>query len=117
MPDFSNAIEALKHHAEHRGDTLAYKTIDSLGKTTESITYQALWVRSHSIAKNIKTYSQAGDRIILLYDNSIEMVASLLACMISNTIAIPSAPVKGTLTPASISIARLISITNNANPS
>ena len=117
MPDFSNAIEALKHHAEHRGDTLAYKTIDSLGKTTESITYQALWVRSHSIAKNIKTYSQAGDRIILLYDNSIEMVASLLACMISNTIAIPSAPLKGTLTPASISIARLISITNNANPS
>ncbi len=117
MPEFNNAIEALKHHTEHQGDTLAYKTIDSLGKTTESITYQALWARSHSIAKAIKTHAQAGDRIILLYDNSIEMVASLLACMMSNTIAIPSAPLKGTLSPASISIARLISITNNANPS
>ena len=117
MAEFNNAIEALKHHTEHQGDTLAYKTIDSLGKITESITYQALWARSHSIAKAIKTHTQAGDRIILLYDNSIEMVASLLACMISNVIAIPSAPLKGTLSPASISIARLSSIANNANPS
>ncbi|MBV53634.1 MAG: hypothetical protein CL816_06190 [Coxiellaceae bacterium] len=117
MAEFQNAIDALKHHVEHRGDSLAYQTIDSFGKVIDTVDYQALWYRSHSIAQTITTFTQPGDRVILLYENSIEMISALLGCMISHTIAIPCAPLKGSLSPTAISIVRLMGIANNANPS
>ncbi len=116
-PEFHNALMALQYHAEHQGDAIAYKTLDSFGKATEEITYQTLSNRSHSIARYIHSQCEPGARVILLYDNSIEMICALLACMMSNTIGIPCAPLKGLLTPQSISMVRLQSIAHNANSS
>ncbi len=113
---FENALSALKYHAEHQPEATAFKLIDSFGSTTEQATYQQIWQRTLTLAQHVSLHCKAGDRVLLLYQNGIEVVCALLACMASQTIAVPCATLKKSLNTDTISALRLTSIIKNAEP-
>ena len=74
-------IKKLEKIFEQNKDNIAYKVGD------QYITYNQLWIRANELAASLKC--QGTDAIIIYGHKSIEMVVSILGCLISNRAYIP----------------------------
>lgn len=90
--------------------------LDEKGLRHSSFTYQSFWDRVHTIALYLsrQTYLMPGDRVLVVFEPGIELIAALLACHRSSLVAVPTnCPAPYSLTP---SLRRMEAITRDCQP-
>ena len=58
----------------------------------DSVTFEDLWQRAASVASQLIEQTQAGDRVLLLYEPGIDYIVTFFACLMSGRIAVPVYP-------------------------
>lgn len=82
-------IEALTHHAQHRGEKLAFAYIDDKGKVVDHLNFGQLLQQASKLAGHIQSYCSVGERVLLLYPPGLDYVRAFYACMLAGVVAVP----------------------------
>lgn len=91
-----NLIEFLWKNSVHKGNSLAYRYLETgevAGPRLE-ITWLELANKVKATAALLQTQAQVGDRALLLYGPGLDFIVAICACFASGVIAVPSYPPK-----------------------
>lgn len=89
---FKNLIEVLEYWANKQPDKSLYIFLEDGINKQDEITYKEFESKAKSVAAHLQENNNPGDRIILLFPNSIEFIISLYGCILAGMIGIPSYP-------------------------
>ncbi|WP_415886046.1 fatty acyl-AMP ligase [Neptuniibacter sp. QD37_6] len=81
--------DALAIRAWAHPDKVLFTFLDEQGEVSGTLSYRELYLKSLSIAQQLKQHSEAGDRVILFFPQSLEFIASFIACLMTQRIAVP----------------------------
>lgn len=81
--------QALEIRAWAHPNKTLFTFLDEQGQVSGKISYQELYIKSLCIAKQLKQHSEAGDRVILFFPQSLDFIASFIACLMTQRIAVP----------------------------
>ncbi|NJL82351.1 MAG: fatty acyl-AMP ligase [Chloroflexaceae bacterium] len=85
-------VELLRQRSQQQGDSMAYNFLID-GKTESlPLTYRDLDRQARAIAAWLQQYQAKGERALLLYPQSLEVVAAFCGCLYAGVIAIPVPP-------------------------
>jgi acyl-CoA synthetase (AMP-forming)/AMP-acid ligase II/esterase/lipase/acyl carrier protein len=82
--------ERVYHYAKTNPDSLAFSFYEL--DDTSSITYGQLNQRAETIAAYLQARCKVGERALLVYPPGLDFIASMLACLYSGIIAVPTYP-------------------------
>ena len=85
-------LDAITEHVKDKPDALAFQI---LSHPKKSITYQELGRRISQHANGLTKYCNTGDRVILLYNSSLEFIIAFLACLKAQVLPVPIYPPSG----------------------
>ncbi|HTX94523.1 MAG TPA: fatty acyl-AMP ligase, partial [Mycobacterium sp.] len=87
-------IDYLHMWEARQPDQTLYRFVDAEGRELEQHTYQSFAERTRELAAYLFTEAglRRGDRVLLVYPPSLEMVAALFACARIGVIAVPVSP-------------------------
>ncbi|WP_430541013.1 AMP-binding protein [Roseofilum acuticapitatum] len=80
----------LRVRAASRNDTPAYTFLKDGQTPTEEVTLGELDRRARAIAALLQAHCNPGDRVLLVYPQSIEAIAAFLGCLYAGVVAIPA---------------------------
>ena len=83
-------VETLRERASQFPETLAYTFLKDGRFPTESVTLGQLDARARAIAAYLQAHCRVGDRVLLVYPQSIEAIAALLGCLYAGVVAVPA---------------------------
>lgn len=89
---YPTLLARLRHLADTRPDDLAYQFLVDGKKEGDRATYSELDRRVRAIAAQLQQHESRGERALLLYPQSLEVVAAFLGCLYAGVIAIPVPP-------------------------
>lgn len=93
LPDlrfqFTNVVDLLSYRAIHQPHQNAYTFLDNRETERGSITYQQLELQAQSIAAYLQLLGVSGERILLLYQPSLEFITAFLGCLYAKVLPIP----------------------------
>nr|WP_286178085.1 aminotransferase class I/II-fold pyridoxal phosphate-dependent enzyme [Rhodopirellula sp. JC639] len=92
-PPRDHYVAILRHWAEHRGDSAAFRFTDVETHDT-SLTYDELWREVRALAGYLqgKCRIRPGDRVLLLYPPGLDFIVGFFACHAAGAIAVPAFP-------------------------
>lgn len=102
-------FDILVSHAQQKPHATAYVFLERDGNQL-SLTYAQLLLRVQAIATNLQARHRPGERILLMYQPSLDFIQSFLACFAAGLIAVPVQPIQNKRV-----LPRLMGIMNNAN--
>ncbi|TFH87342.1 fatty acyl-AMP ligase [Billgrantia azerbaijanica] len=70
-------------------DKTLFTFLDEEGRESDSLTYLQLFQKARAIAEQLHHSSLPGDRIVLLFPQCLDFIASFVACLMSDRIAVP----------------------------
>jgi len=82
-------IEYLRQHVAVNPDELAFSFLPSDGQSFSGITYKEFWSEALSVANFLKSKTQAGDKVLLVYPPNLEYVVTFYGCLLAGVIAVP----------------------------
>lgn len=82
-------IEYLRQHVAINPDELAFSFLPSDKKYYSNITFKEFWSEALSIANFLKSKTQAGDKVLLVYPPSLEYVVTFYGCLLAGVVAVP----------------------------
>lgn len=88
----STLVELLRYRATEQPDGHAYTFLVDGKKETPPLTYSELDRQARAIAAYLQKYQAKGERALLLYPQSLEVVAAFAGCLYAGVIAIPVPP-------------------------
>jgi thioester reductase-like protein len=93
-PTMETLIDYLQMWAARRPDQTLFRFVDVEGRELEHYTYQSFAERTREVAAYLFTEAglRRGDRALLVYQPSLEMVAAFFACARIGVIAVPVSP-------------------------
>lgn len=93
VPPTDHYVSILRHWAEHRGDSVAFRFTD-VETLDIAITYQELWDEVRGLAGYLqgKCRIRPGDRVLLLYPPGMDFIIGFFACHAAGAIAVPAFP-------------------------
>lgn len=93
VPPTDHYVAILRHWAEHRSDSIAFRFTDVETLDT-SITYEELWEEVRGLAGYLqgKCRIRPGDRVLLLYPPGLDFIVGFFACHAAGAIAVPAFP-------------------------
>lgn len=89
--DFVSIVDVLRHHAATRPDHKALIFDDGAGPVAE-LSYAALMESAARLAGGMAGRSLAGKPVALIFEQGLEFVVALVACLSIGAIAVPVAP-------------------------
>src|SRR5690606_17730417 len=89
--DFVSIVDVLRHHAATRPDHKALIFDDGAGPVAE-LSYAALMESAARLAGGMAGRNLAGKPVALIFEQGLEFVAALVACLSIGAIAVPVAP-------------------------
>lgn len=107
----SDLAALLRYRAETRPDDVAFVALAGGDPTGSPLTYGELERQASQVGGYLARHTQTGDRVLLVFRNQLEFVASFAACLLTGRIAVPVAP------PASTRLAaRFAGLVRTAQP-
>ncbi|MBT6436085.1 MAG: amino acid adenylation domain-containing protein, partial [Deltaproteobacteria bacterium] len=105
----------LQKHVGERPDEVAFRILPN-GSINEALTWTwaELFEQTERVARVLQSKLNAGDRALLLYDTSLDFIASYMACLGTGVIAVPVPPPDPSRPTASLE--RLRGVISNASP-
>ncbi|PAY17117.1 fatty acyl-AMP ligase [Rhodopirellula sp. SM50] len=93
VPPTDHYVAILRHWAEHRSDSVAFRFTDVETHDT-SLTYDELWTEVRALAGYLqgKCRIRPGDRVLLLYPPGLDFIVGFFACHAAGAIAVPAFP-------------------------
>lgn len=88
----STLVELLRGKAINESNRHAYTFLINGKKESTPITYGELDKQARAIAATLQQYQAKGERALLLYPQSIEVIAAFCGCLYGGVIAIPVPP-------------------------
>lgn len=85
-------VELLRYRTTTQPDGHAYTFLIDGKKETPPLTYSELDRQARAIAAYLQKYQAQGERALLLYPQSLEVVAAFCGCLYAGVIAIPVPP-------------------------
>lgn len=85
-------VSCLRDLARERPDDLAYQFLIDGKKEGDRATYSQLDARVRALATQLQQLEARGERALLLYPQSLDVVVAFLGCLYSGVIAIPVPP-------------------------
>jgi len=82
-------IEYLRQHVAVNPDELAFSFLPSDEKSYSNITFKEFWSEALSVANFLKSKTQAGDKVLLVYPPSLEYVVTFYGCLLAGIVAVP----------------------------
>jgi acyl-CoA synthetase (AMP-forming)/AMP-acid ligase II len=82
-------IEYLRQHVAVNPDELAFSFLPSDERSYSDITFKEFWSEALSVANFLKSKTQAGDKVLLVYPPSLEYVVTFYGCLLAGVIAVP----------------------------
>lgn len=86
-------LQALQAHVASQGESVIYTFLKS-DQERLTLTYRALDERARSIAHELLSHAQPGDRALLTYPPGLEFIEAFLGCLYAGIIAVPAYPPK-----------------------
>jgi acyl-CoA synthetase (AMP-forming)/AMP-acid ligase II len=83
-------IEYLHHHVEFKPDEVAFSFLPSKTEPLAELTFRELWFKALSVANFLKSKTQAGDKVLLLYSPDLDYVVAFYGCLMAGVIAVPA---------------------------
>lgn len=83
-------IEYLHHHVAVKPDEIAFTFMPSKAEPLGVLTFKELWFEALSVANFLKSKTQAGDKVLLLYAPNLDYVIAFYGCLIAGVIAVPA---------------------------
>lgn len=87
MPE--TIIEYLHHHVVVKPDEVAFSFLPSKTEPLAELTFRELWFEALSVANFLKSKTQAGDKVLLLYPTDLNYVVAFYGCLMAGVIAVP----------------------------
>ncbi|KIU53075.1 hypothetical protein QV12_06835 [Pseudomonas putida] len=66
-----------------------FTLLDDQGEEQQQVSYLQLLGRANAIARQLQAVSEPGDRVALFFPQGLDFIASFLACLIADRIAVP----------------------------
>jgi acyl-CoA synthetase (AMP-forming)/AMP-acid ligase II len=92
----STIVDLLRYRADHQPNEVAFSFLLDGEREIDSLTYQALDLRSRAIAGSVLQLVAPGDRAILLYPPGLDYLTAFLGCLYAGVIAVPAYPPRST---------------------
>ncbi|SEM40980.1 Acyl-CoA synthetase (AMP-forming)/AMP-acid ligase II [Stigmatella aurantiaca] len=89
---FPTVVDALRHHAQHQPERLAYTFLAESGEEESKLTFAQLDAQARAIAVELQKAGAAGQRVVMLYPSCLEFVAAYFGCLYGNVVAVPAYP-------------------------
>lgn len=83
-------VDMLRDRAASRNENRAYTFLKDGQTPTEEVTLGELDRRARAIAAVLQAHCSQGDRVLLVYPQSIEAIAAFLGCLYAGVVAIPA---------------------------
>ena len=87
--EHSTLIELLSQRAEEKKDKQAYIFMTNGNTEGVSLSYGELDCQARAIAAQLQKYRVRGERVLLLYPQSLDFIAAFFGCLYAGAIAIP----------------------------
>ncbi|MFB6375153.1 MAG: AMP-binding protein, partial [Bradymonadaceae bacterium] len=84
--------EVLRDRARESPDRELFVFLDDREDETERLTYRGLLDRSRAVAEQLIGETSPGDRILLLYESSLEYIEAFFGCLLAGRVAVPVYP-------------------------
>lgn len=85
-------VEIARWRAKHQGDRLAYTFLLDGDEKEEQFTYRELDRRARLIASWLQSRVQAGESVLLLFDQGLDFISAFYGCLYAGVIAVPAYP-------------------------
>lgn len=92
MPDFPSFVDLLRDRAGSHPERLAFSFLQDGEVETDRWTFEDLDRRARAIAASLLERGLSKKRALLLYNPSLEFVASFFGCLYANVVAVPAYP-------------------------
>lgn len=92
MPDFPSFVDLLRDRAGSHPERLAFSFLQDGEVETDRWTFEDLDRRARAIAASLIDRGLSKKRALLLYNPSLEFVASFFGCLYANVVAVPAYP-------------------------
>lgn len=108
--DAATLIEVLKGRAIHQPHQVAYTFLVDGETETINLTYQELEHKARKIAAYLQSIYKPGDRILLLYQPSLDYITAFFGCLYAAMVPIPAYPPR-----PNRSLSRILAILKDAD--
>lgn len=88
----NNLVSLLCTRSKLDAGRLAYRFILDEGADTLELTYGGLYQQALSIAFEISQHSKLGDRVLMMYNSSLDFVPAFFGCLLAGVIPVPAYP-------------------------
>ncbi|WP_052045881.1 type I polyketide synthase [Candidatus Paracaedibacter symbiosus] len=85
--DYDNFPDIINFYSSHKGNSIAYRFLSSEQQEV-TITYQELATNARTIAANLTTYCDKGDRAVLIFNPGLELIQAFIGCLYAGVIPI-----------------------------
>ena len=92
MPDFPSFVDLLRDRAGSHPERLAFSFLQDGEVETDRWTFEDLDRRARAIAVSLLERGLSKKRALLLYNPSLEFIASFFGCLYANVVAVPAYP-------------------------
>lgn len=107
-----NLVDVFYDQVKNNPDKIVYTFLADGENDVQTLTYSQLAKKAENIASQLNQKYQSGQRILLLFDTSLDFISSLWGCFISGMVAVPIHPPIDMRT-----LTRLLSILKDAQAS
>jgi acyl-CoA synthetase (AMP-forming)/AMP-acid ligase II len=83
-------IEYLHHQVAIKPNEVAYTFSPTKVYPHTKLTYKKLWFEAQSVANFLKSKTEVGDKVLLLYTPNIDYVIAFYGCLLAGVIAVPA---------------------------
>lgn len=87
-------VQVLQNLKKFQADDCAYRFLLDKGSETASLTYSQLDRQARTIGGMLQSLQADGERVLLIYPNSLEYIAAFFGCLYAGVIAVPTYPPK-----------------------
>ncbi|MGL5872421.1 MAG: fatty acyl-AMP ligase [Xenococcaceae cyanobacterium] len=108
----STLVDLLRYRAKELPERVAYTFLVDGETDAISLTHQELDRQVRAIATQLQSLCSPGDRVLLLYQPSLDYIAAFFGCLYAGVVAVPAYPPR-----PNRSLSRLKSIINDASAS
>ncbi|MGB0521655.1 MAG: SDR family NAD(P)-dependent oxidoreductase [Flammeovirgaceae bacterium] len=92
--DFSKHTlnDVFRHHIQHIPQKIIYQFLRNGEEESVKISYQALYDKSYQIATHLAQCTTKGDRVLLVFPQSLSFIEAFYACFLAGVVAVPVNP-------------------------
>jgi acyl-CoA synthetase (AMP-forming)/AMP-acid ligase II len=85
-------VDVLRHHAQQTPDALSFAYLNQGTTISKQLTFGQLDRRARAIASTLQDQDLAGQRVLLLFPNDLDYIATFMGCLYAGVTAVPVYP-------------------------